>query len=73
MKYKIIFKITFLYISNNQLENSIHNSNRKHKISRKKLIKKCDFSEVNHKRNFFEVNHNSNSKDMKQEKDMSHF
>ena len=62
-------------MSNKWLGNSIHRSNLKHKMSRKKkLTESCvTFFEVKQKSNFSEVNHNSNSKDIKEEKDMSYF
>lgn len=61
-------------MSNKWLGNSIHRSNLKHKMSRKKLTKCCTtFFEVKHKSSFSEVNHNSNSKDIKEEKDISYF
>ena len=51
-------------MSNNQLENSIHNSNLQHQIARKKIIKNRKKSD------FYEVNHRRDSKDTKEEKDM---
>lgn len=50
-------------MSNNQLENSIHNSDLKHEIMRKENTNK----EVSF------LSKSQNSKDMKEEKDMPHF